>query len=896
MSMAHTAPSVSSVPASAAGAGSSSTAQANGNGHGKKAALASEPLLIFDQYSLYETRSKYYVLATSTRSSHYRILKIDRSIPSPPSPSPPPSSFSEPAPLESAKVLESEGDNENWNWDWVPELDIVEDAGVYTKAQARGIIASIEAASGGKLVNRIRMFFGIVGFVRFTSGYYMMCITRSSRVAVIGGHEIRHIDGVEVIQLTDHHKSAIEQKMYAAFLHNDLTKNHYFSYTYDLTCTLQRNLTTNKWCDIGPKRSWGFVKSFVWNHHMLKNGFGSSRHTEGNPWVLPVIYGFVDQAKLSVFGKNVYVTLIARRSRYYAGARFLRRGVDAWGHVANFVETEQIVSDPLLSSFIVPNAHDPVSPGFTAHVQVRGSIPVQWSQENASMNLKPPISLGHIDPFYVAAGRHFNDIFERYGAPVIILNLVKSHERQPRESKLLNAYTFCVEYLNQFLPQVGKIEYIAWDIAAANKAGDEDVIGVMEDIAQETLSNTGFFHSGPEPRSRWLASHKQKGGPPYRDTILLQRGVARVNCIDCIDRTNSASFMIAKAALCHQLYALGYLQRPFLSFDCDTINMFTEMYHDLGDTIALQYGGSNLVNRLDDYDVKIRGWTSHSRNMIEGFKRYYANSFIDAEKQVAMDLFLGVTQRAAVRPVPTPPKAGHYMNWYDSEFVHPHLTIPQAEANMRENVKRLHLGIESHRKFTRFQEMFEPNMNSSSKYWNDKRAERSDLSPFKSRRSTRKGRGGNLFGMPALPWGMVDAPRASAAKPQRRATSAALSREPSNLDLWKEVPVSDVPANLDAPLVDNLRRFLNPRPYPEELVEYEDYVKSVTGDTLLLSLELSEMDTLVYRQSVAVGKGELGLDERPIEPKSEEIYRDFVRQAKDPSAPSVWKAREGRFR
>jgi hypothetical protein len=29
------------------------------------------------------------------------------------------------------------------------------------------------------------------------------------------------------------------------------------------------------------------------------------------------------------------------------------------------------------------------------------------------------------DPYYVAAGKHFENLFERYGAPIIILNLIK---------------------------------------------------------------------------------------------------------------------------------------------------------------------------------------------------------------------------------------------------------------------------------------------------------------------------------------------------------------------------------------------------------------------------------------------------------------------------------------
>jgi hypothetical protein len=38
---------------------------------------------------------------------------------------------------------------------------------------------------------------------------------------------------------------------------------------------------------------------------------------------------------------------------------------------------------------------------------------------------------------------------------------------------------------------------------------------------------------------------------------------------------------------------------------------------------------------------KINQWSSHSRDMVESFKRYYNNSFLDAQRQEAYNLFLG---------------------------------------------------------------------------------------------------------------------------------------------------------------------------------------------------------------------------------------------------------------
>lgn len=74
-----------------------------------------------------------------------------------------------------------------------------------------------------------------------------------------------------------------------------------------------------------------------------------------------------------------------------------------------------------------------------------------------------------MDPFYTAAARHFDDLFKRYGAPITILNLIKRREPVRRESKLLDEYTQCMRYLNQFLPRDKKMVYRAWDMSRAYK-------------------------------------------------------------------------------------------------------------------------------------------------------------------------------------------------------------------------------------------------------------------------------------------------------------------------------------------------------------------------------------------------------------------------------------------
>ena len=60
-------------------------------------------------------------------------------------------------------------------------------------------------------------------------------------------------------------------------------------------------------------------------------------------WVMPLIHGHWQQRTLAVPVQTLTITLIARRSRYFAGTRYRKRGINDQGHVANDVETEQVL-------------------------------------------------------------------------------------------------------------------------------------------------------------------------------------------------------------------------------------------------------------------------------------------------------------------------------------------------------------------------------------------------------------------------------------------------------------------------------------------------------------------------------------------------------------------------
>lgn len=75
-----------------------------------------------------------------------------------------------------------------------------------------------------------------------------------------------------------------------------------------------------------------------------------------------------------------------------------------------------------------------------------------------------------------------------------------------------------------------------------------------------------------------------------------QCGVLRTNCIDCLDRTNVAQYAYGLEALGRQLQAVGLIDCPKIHPDSEVAAALMEMYHDMGDSLALQYGGSEAHN------------------------------------------------------------------------------------------------------------------------------------------------------------------------------------------------------------------------------------------------------------------------------------------------------------
>uniref|UniRef100_A0A1D1YNZ3 Polyphosphoinositide phosphatase n=1 Tax=Anthurium amnicola TaxID=1678845 RepID=A0A1D1YNZ3_9ARAE len=538
------------------------------------------------KFRLYETRSKFYMVGSDKSKTVWKVLKIDR--------------------LEPC------------------ELNIREDSTTYSESECRDLLKRInegnKSTGGLKFVTNC---YGIVGFIKFLGPYYMLLITKRRQIGAVCGHTVYAITKSEMIALPnstvqpDVANSKNENRYKKLVCTVDLTKDFFFSYSYHVMRSLQKNLYDSQTGQVV------YDTMFVWNEYLTR---GIRNHLKNTLWTVALVYGFFKQAKLSISGKDFKLTLIARRSRHYAGTRYLKRGVNEKGRVANDVETEQIIFED------VSGGH-PTQ--ISSVVQNRGSIPLFWSQETSRLNLKPDIILHRRDQTYEATRLHFENLIKRYGNPVIILNLIKTREKRPRESILRAEFANAIDFINKDLSEEDRLRFLHWDLNKHSRSKATNVLATLGRVATYALNLTGFFYCQIRPSlriegaMRWPVLEKDDGedssckylnnhctddveisrngspevnGEHSENSVvrppMFQKGVLRTNCIDCLDRTNVAQFAYGLAALGNQLHALGFVDEPKIDLDACLTDDLMSFYETMGDTLAMQYGGSAAHNKI----------------------------------------------------------------------------------------------------------------------------------------------------------------------------------------------------------------------------------------------------------------------------------------------------------
>ena len=342
----------------------------------------------------------------------------------------------------------------------------------------------------------------------------------------------------------------------------------------------------------GPSDEW--TNQFLWNFELVKN-FGTT--LENSLLLSPLIQGYV--ASRVIPNSTFLFTLITRRSTRQAGTRFNARGIDDEGNVAIFCETDMIITDK-------------DGRGVFAYTIIRGSVPVFWAQSSNSGSVE---LTRNFELTKNACDTHVEILQNRYGKPIVFVNLLS----QTKSGETL----------------------LSSNMANHISRAPSGACALVEFDFHKHVDQSRTIEQSLEPlldRLRPFIFHSS-----CYDPTNTQCGILRVNCLDCLDRTNIVQMMIGSEAL--NFFAtknekIGNLIHSESFHD----SVFTELWIKNGDAISKGYSGTgSVLSRL----VRNAGKTTssaHLSTVIEhswrSANRYIKGNWDDGERNEAITRLL----------------------------------------------------------------------------------------------------------------------------------------------------------------------------------------------------------------------------------------------------------------
>ncbi|XP_074982935.1 synaptojanin-2 isoform X4 [Caretta caretta] len=425
--------------------------------------------------------------------------------------------------------------------------------------------------------------YGCLGELRLKCGnmrlHFLVLVTGCTSVGKILDAEVYKITATDFCPLQEETKEEDRVNALKKILNSGM---FYFSWpnagsNFDLTVRAQKQGDNN----------YESGNSFFWNQ-LLHVPFKHNQ-VSCSDWLLKVICGIVDIHTVYASHKKAKVCLISRISCERAGARFHIRGVSDDGHVSNFVETEQtIYLDDDISSF----------------VQIRGSVPLFWEQPGLQVGSHHLRLNRGLEANAPAFDRHMMLLKEQYGKQVIV-NLLGSRGGE----EVLNRAFKKLLWASSHAADTPMINFDYHQLAKGGK------IEKLENLLRPQLKlhwdEFGIFTKGKNVSAR------------------LQTGTLRMNCLDCLDRTNSVQSFIALEVLHTQLESLGLNSKSI-------VDRFVESYKAMwtlnGHNLSKVFTGSRALEGKAKVGKLKDGARAVSRTI--------QSNFFDSVKQEAIKLLL----------------------------------------------------------------------------------------------------------------------------------------------------------------------------------------------------------------------------------------------------------------
>lgn len=372
--------------------------------------------------------------------------------------------------------------------------------------------------------------------------------------------------------------------------------------------------------DPAPINSKHYQQQYMWNtflmeeihRFILKLDDLLAQALEKNCFFTTVIRGF---AKTTTLGGGNTISIISKQSWKRAGTRFHSRGIDDNGYVANFVESEFIFYNP--SKRLV-----------FAFTQIRGSVPAFWEQDLTLINPKITVTRS-TEATQASFDAHFTELCAKYNA-VHIVNLLS-------KTKLLE-----VELLRRYMDLLQRSTH------------SEDLLYTHFDFHAETKPLSGGFAGALKLLPLIHGSLELFGWFDFDisvgEVVTRQDGILRVNCLDCLDRTNLIEQVVCQTVVEHILRNLsetnGNSPRDRARLE-DMIVRHNDLWADNGDAISQIYTGTNALKSSFSRSGKMNLAGALS-DVTKSVSRMYQNTFVDSKKQSIIDLLLGKDARLSI--------------------------------------------------------------------------------------------------------------------------------------------------------------------------------------------------------------------------------------------------------
>ncbi|KAJ1750843.1 hypothetical protein LPJ79_002607, partial [Coemansia sp. RSA 1821] len=239
-----------------------------------------------------------------------------------------------------------------------------------------------------------------------------------------------------------------------------------------------------------------------------------------------------------------------------------------------------------------------------------------------------PVVVGDTNKNSAVCARHLIREIDRVGRQMLV-NLV---EHKGRESVVGSAYASIVgNCVSSELIDARMIRYIPWDFHHETRGMHYEKLHQFVEQLQREISDMGYF---------WYSDD---------NVLTLQQGVFRINCMDCLDRTNVVQSTIARAVLSEQLVRMGVHAAPEqgLSVYPKLESILSHLWANNGDYISRQYAGTSAM-KGDFTRTGRRNFSGVVNDATYSLARLWINTFRDYFSQSVLDFIVGNHQAATV--------------------------------------------------------------------------------------------------------------------------------------------------------------------------------------------------------------------------------------------------------